>query len=318
MSGVTFEVMQTPKQLAKQPRFALAALGQGSGVRGVCSLLSVVLCGACGGAHEDFWGPAFDEGASVAGAPVAIPSSAGTNAGGSSGSSATVGGAQPTMPTGTVGGAQPAMPTETEPSGGAAGIAGASVAMRSLVDDMEANVSSIPESDGRAGFWYTFNDGQGGAQLPAPNGPFLPDLSVGGYPGSARARHTQGRGFNAYAGFGFDLNNHSGARQQYDASAYGGIVLWVRGSVNVRVLFPTRATAPVNEGGACTSSCNDSFGLDVPVTDQWTQQTVSFATLHQLGAPTAGDFDPKALLGIAFSVPAGSEFDVWVDEIGFY
>jgi hypothetical protein len=190
--------------------------------------------------------------------------------------------------------------------------------MRSLVDDMEANVSSILESDGRAGFWYTFNDGQGGTQLPAPNGPFLPDPNTGGYPGSARARRTQGSAFSGYAGFGFDLNNRAGSRQAYDASAYGGIMLWVRGSVNVRVLFPTRATAPVSEGGECTAGCNDSFGLEVPVTAEWTEQTVSFATLHQLGTTTAGAFDPKALLGIAFSVPAGSAFDVWVDEIGFY
>jgi len=190
--------------------------------------------------------------------------------------------------------------------------------MRSLVDDMETNVSSILESDGRTGFWYTFNDGQGGTQLPAPNGPFLPAPNDGGYPGSARARRTQGSGFSRYAGFGFDLNHRTGARQAYDASAYGGIVLWVRGSVNLRVLFPTRATAPVAEGGECTASCNDSFGLDVPVTAEWAEQTVSFALLHQLGAPAAGAFDPKALLGIAFSVPVGSAFDVWVDEIGFY
>ena len=190
--------------------------------------------------------------------------------------------------------------------------------MRSLVDDMEANVSSILQSDGRAGYWYTFNDGQGGTQAPAPNGPFLPDANSGGFPGSARARRTQGSGFSGYAGFGFDLNNPAGSRQAYDASAYGGIVLWVRGTVNLRVLFPTRATAPVNEGGECLSSCNHSFGLDIPVALEWAQQTVPFVTLHQQGASSAVPFDPKALLGIAFSVPTGGAFDVWVDEIGFY
>ena len=190
--------------------------------------------------------------------------------------------------------------------------------MRSLVDDMEANVSSIPQLEGRVGYWYTFNDGQGGMQLPAPNGPFLPDLCSGGFPGSARARRTHGSAFSGYAGFGFDLNNRAGKREVYDASAYGGIVLWVRSSVNVRVLFPTRATAPTTEGGDCTSNCNDSFGFDLGVSQQWTQQSVSFATLQQHGVPTAGAFDPKALLGIAFSIPAGTDFDVWVDEIGFY
>ena len=219
-----------------------------------------------------------------------------------------------------VGGAPPVTITPAiaaSPAGGAAAGSG-SVAMRSLVDDMEANVSSILQSDGRAGYWYTFNDGQGGTQAPAPNGPFLPDANSGGYPGSARARRTQGSGFSGYAGFGFDLNNPAGSRQAYDASTYGGIVLWVRGSVNLRVLFPTRATAPVNEGGECLSNCNDSFGLNIPVALEWAEQTVPFATLHQLGASNAVPFDPKALLGIAFSVPTGGAFDVWVDEIGFY
>jgi hypothetical protein len=190
-------------------------------------------------------------------------------------------------------------------------------AMRSLVDDMEANVSSILEADGRAGYWYTFNDGKGGTQQPAPNGPFLPDPASGGFPGSTRARHTHGSGFASYAGFGFDLNNRSGQRLTYDASAYRGIVLWVRGSVPVRVLFPTRATAPTAEGGTCTSSCNDSFGLEVTPSADWAEQAVPFSMLQQL-APTAGAFDAKALLGIAFSVQVGSEFDVWVDELGFY
>ena len=211
--------------------------------------------------------------------------------------------------------------TESETVAGAGGALGGvitPVAMRSLVDDMEANVSTILESDGRAGYWYTFNDGKGGTQLPAPFGPFVPDLSNGGYPGSTHARHTQGAGFTSYAGFGFDLNNHSGTRQVYDASAYTGVVLWTRGNVKLRALFATRATAPLNEGGTCTSNCNDSFGLDLAPSQEWIEQTVPFASLAQSGYPSAGPFDPQALLGIAFAVPPGNEFDVWVDEIGFY
>ncbi len=190
--------------------------------------------------------------------------------------------------------------------------------MRSLVDDMESNLSSIPETDGRAGYWYTFNDGQGGTQLPAPNGPFLPDTCSGGFPGSTRARHTHGSGFTSYAGFGLDLNNRAGQRLSYDASAFSGVVLWVRGSVPVRVMFPTRATAPTTEGGVCTSSCNDSFGFEVTPTDGWSQQTVPFSALQQQSTVSELSFDPKTLLGIAFSVQVGTDFDVWVDELGFY
>jgi hypothetical protein len=86
----------------------------------------------------------------------------------------------------------------------------------------------------------------------------------------------------------------------------------------VRVLFPTRATAPTAEGGDCTSSCNDSFGFDVAPSDGWSQQAVPFSGLHQLSAASTLTFDPKTLLGIAFSVSVGGDFDVWVDELGFY
>lgn len=188
--------------------------------------------------------------------------------------------------------------------------------MKSLVDDMEAMVSSIPEADGRVGYWYTFNDGVG-MQLPAPNGPFLPDATSNGFPGSAHARRSQGAAFPSYAGFGFDLNNRSGQRLTYDASAYEGVVLWVRGNVSLRVMFPTRATAPTNQGGDCTALCNDSFGVDLPASEQWREQAVSFASLRQR-VPSDAAFDPKTLLGVAFAVPPGAQFDVWVDEIGFF
>ena len=189
--------------------------------------------------------------------------------------------------------------------------------MRSLIDDMEANVSTIPERDGRAGVWYTFDDGQGGTQSPAPFGPFLPDATDDGLPGSTHARRTQGGGFTSYAGFGFDLNNRGGTRQSYDASAYTGIVFWMRSSTNVRVLFPTVATAPISEGGTCSVACDDSFGLALTPTQIWTEYTVGFAQLQQLNASSAR-FDPKTLLGIAISMPAGQDFDVWLDDVGFY
>ena len=278
-------------------------------------VLSGALCMACGGAKDvDLFDPPRSAPASAA--PL-IGAGAGTSGGGASGGNAAETGGASTVTL------DPSLPAAGAPAAAAAGAAptdgGAPVTMRSLVDDMEALVSSIPETDGRMGYWYTFNDGEGGTQLPAPNGPFLPDLISGsGFPGSTRARHTQGTGFSSYAGFGFDLNNRAGKRQTYDASSYGGIVLWLRGTVHVRVLFPTRATAPTTEGGDCTSSCNDSFGLDVTPTDGWSEQTVPFAALHQLSSTSGLSFDPKTLLGIAFSVQVGGAFDVWVDELGFY
>ena len=286
--------------------------------RAVVLMLCSAYCVACGSANADFSSPSTitpsagaasaEAGASaggmanVAGAPAssagALDSPGGSSsAAGSSaaGSSAAVAGSAGSLP-GTV----------------------APRAMKSLVDDMETNVSTILATEGRAGSWYAFNDGQGGTQLPAPNGPFLPDLASDGFPGSTRARHSHGSGFQQYAGFGFDLNNPSGKRQVYDASAYEGVVLWLRGNVNVRLLFATRATAPLDQGGDCTASCNDSFGFELQTAPQWEQRTVPFSTLTQLSPVIGGAFDAKQVLGIAFAVPKGSEFDVWVDEIGFY
>jgi hypothetical protein len=290
----------------------------------VCFVLSGALCIACGGAKGvDLFDPPgmLPSAAGAAELAAAGASAAGASAAGASGSSV-AGAAAATSGGATTVTIEPSLPAAGAPAAGAGGAllgdSGAPVAMRSLVDDMEAYVSSIPESDGRAGYWYTFNDGQGGTQQPAPNGPFLPDLVSGGFPGSTRARHTQGAGFSSYAGFGVDLNNRAGQREAYDASAYKGIVLWLRGSGQVRAMFPTRATAPTTEGGDCTSSCNDSFGLNLTASEDWSEQTVPFSALQQLNTASALAFDPKALLGIAFSLQVGGNFDVWVDEIGFY
>jgi hypothetical protein len=284
--------------------------------------LSGTLCIGCGSAKPvDLFDPPAN---TPANSTPLVGAVAGMSGGGASatsaGGAATSGGA----PTVTL---EPSLPAAGAPAAGATAAgaggvslsdSGAPVVMRSLVDDMEANVSSIPETDGRAGFWYTFNDGQGGTQLPAPNGPFLPDTCSGGFPGSTHARHTHGAGFASYAGFGLDLNNRAGQRLTYDASSYSGIVLWLRSNVHVRVMFPTRATAPTTEGGNCASSCNDSFGIDVKPADGWSAQRVPFSAVQQLSSASALSFDPKTLLGIAFSLPAGGDFDVWVDELGFY
>lgn len=292
--------------------------------RAVVLMLCSAYCVACGGANADFWSPSA--GAPIAGAPSA---EAGSSAGGApnvAGAPASNAGAPASSA-----GAPASSAGAPDSAGGAAGslmaVAGSAGslpdnlgprAMKSLVDDMEMNVSTILATEGRAGSWYAFNDGQGGSQLPAPNGPFLPEQASDGFPGSMRARHTHGSGFQQYAGFGFDLNNPSGKRQVYDASAYEGVVLWVRGNVNVRVLFATRATAPIDQGGDCAASCNDSFGFELQASPQWEQRTVPFNTLTQLSPVIGGTFDAKQVLGIAFAVPKGSEFDVWVDEIGFY
>jgi hypothetical protein len=283
------------------------------------SLLLVLSCAACGGAQSvDFWSDsAGGSVTSMIPAAAGAVANSGAGSGGASIGGASIGGAS-------IGGASIGGAGGVVSAGAGGATAGASAVtveppiMRSLIDDMEANVSTIPERDGRAGVWYTFDDGQGGTQSPAPFGPFLPDPTDDGLPGSTRARRTQGSGFTSYAGFGFDLNNQTGTRQSYDASAYTGIVFWMLSSANVRVLFPTVATAPTNEGGTCTTACDDSFGRALTPSQTWTEYTVAFAELQQLSEASSAQFDPKTLLGIAISVQAGQQFDVWLDDVGFY
>ncbi len=188
-----------------------------------------------------------------------------------------------------------------------------------LLDDFEDGDSSIEQVAGRAGYWGTYNDGTG-TQTPAPGSPLKPE--AGGANSTGYAIHTSGSGFSDWgAGLQVDLNN-SGSRSPYDASAYGGITFFARGSGNVRIELVTTAISVPADGGNCAEDCYDSHGANITLGDAWQQHTVVFGDVAQEGWGAPAAFDPSQILGINFKMTKPDEdtpvdFDLWLDELKF-
>jgi hypothetical protein len=190
-----------------------------------------------------------------------------------------------------------------------------------LLDDLESGDGNIVRCAGRNGSWYTANDGLPGTQVPAPTDRFLPVQP--GY-NSKYCAHTSGNGFTsggAQMGFSFATGS-TGARVQYDLSAYTGITFWSKSATafTMYVNFPDRNTDPA--GGVCKPGgivCNDTYGKGMAVGTSWSQVTVPFSILSTDGAGAPGGFDKAHVYAIEFhAAPTEMPFEFWVDEVALY
>jgi endoglucanase len=199
---------------------------------------------------------------------------------------------------------------------------------QAMIGDGEtANKTSFLE--GRGGWWYTYFDieKQGGStvwpEAGAVGGTFeMSEPGAAGTKHSARIKGRIGGGELVFAGMGAGLLDPPGP---YDASKYGGISFWAKkgpGSTGkVRLKVPDKQTKP--EGGMCKGAgCNNDFGTDLVLTEDWVQYTVPFRTMKQIkgwGDQYGGGIDSKSLYEVQFQVDDRQDknFDIWVDEIQF-
>jgi len=186
---------------------------------------------------------------------------------------------------------------------------------------MEDGDGSIIMQNGRIGAWFTYNDmSAGGAQVPPMGAAFVPTMIPGGNGMSLLAAHTNGSGFSNWgAGMGFDLNNDGvNPKKTYNVSAFAGITFWAKGSPMIRFKVLVAATVPPAQGGTCMSNCGDSHGMNIGLSQSWTQYTVPFSSLAQEGWGTAAVFNTSTVLSVQFSVGPNAAFDFWIDDISFY
>jgi hypothetical protein len=76
----------------------------------------------------------------------------------------------------------------------------------------------------------------------------------------------------------------------------------------------------VPQGNLCKEACWNHFGKEVSLDAKWKKVTVAFAELAQLdgwGNPHPAHIDASKLYGLKWSVGAGQEFDIWIDQIKF-
>jgi hypothetical protein len=198
------------------------------------------------------------------------------------------------------------------------------------------------EFDGVANYWFSYTDGTG------DGGAFLRKTDVGGCDDTSNcAFHTSGAGFTGYgAGVGLTLAGNI----IFDASGYGGVDVWLRGTAKgtrgpgltaqddvVHVKFVTQAS------DGSDPRKGDDYGAYCPLTGQdagacYRRCHMPFSALARDGSksidagapdPATDVFDPQDLVKIQFELSSymapGSDvaaepvsFDVWIDAVAFF
>jgi len=196
-------------------------------------------------------------------------------------------------------------------------------AAEGMISDGEANSNQVNPIKGRGGYWYTFVDSNGSTITPtagSQGGTFA--MSPGGANGSKYAAHMSGQIGTAdtvYAGMGLNFVDPKGT---YDATAYKGVSFWAKkgpgSNAKVRLKVPDSNTDP--EGKVCKECFND-FGMDLMLTEEWTQYVVPYIAMTQLkgwGSPHTPGVDSSKVYGLQFQVnDKGVPYDIWVDDIEF-
>jgi hypothetical protein len=180
-----------------------------------------------------------------------------------------------------------------------------------LLDGFEDCDLGLPANGGRAGGWYAYSSA-GVTLTPSP----LATTAGGAPAGAACALRVQGTvtgGGSAYAGFGVTPRTPP----PYDASVYGGLALWAKGTGTVRLELVTDATLPTDGGGTCASGCWDHYGFRIPLAPQWTRYVLPWHHFTQSGWGTAVALDPTKLRNLQVALGGGATYDVWIDEVAF-
>jgi hypothetical protein len=181
----------------------------------------------------------------------------------------------------------------------------------------DGNLDSL-QQDERSASWFYYDDGTDGTHS------LLMDAVTGGLADSTRAAHITGGGFTDWGsgvGVGMRWDDGSGSRCVYDASYYTGFHLWIRGNgAPIRIIATIPAIIPSSEGGTCTNpdECWDNHGYLLDTTDEWTEVFVPFSELSQRWTDPPLAFDPTRIFTVEFTLEPYLDYDVWIDDLGFY
>lgn len=186
-----------------------------------------------------------------------------------------------------------------------------------LIDDFETEAARIARDDGRAGWWFSYDDGSGGQLVRERI-----DAGEGGT--RRRVMHVRATGFKKWgAGFGASIHAATtpGWGCAYDASAYSGLRLRARGHGRLRLVLVDAAHLPVARGGACprpSEACHDAPGVWLDLTESWTTYELPFCGFFAEGWGGTDGVDPARLVSFQFRVRAGEEAEAWLDDLAFY
>lgn len=185
-----------------------------------------------------------------------------------------------------------------------------------LIDDFEDGDDSILESDGRQGTWVVSNDGNGD-QEPGNAEPVIPALLVPARDQSERALHTSGGGFDLWGAYvRAYLRVEAGNNRPYDASRHTGVRFFARsGDDEEHSAF---LQVPTLETTMCPG-CGDHFGSEFTYASEWREYRLPFDEMEQRGlGPPRPALAEMQVVAVQVLFEAGVDFDLWIDDIGFY
>jgi hypothetical protein len=191
-------------------------------------------------------------------------------------------------------------------------VGGMAVGIADFDDGLE-----IAGVDGRGGIWFGYSDGTGKqTDNPIP----VVESDLGG-----KAMHVTGSGFKNWgSGIGSSIafNFEKSAQCPYDASAFSGVRLKLKGEGSVRLRVTQVATTPATASdrkGSCDPNravCDGHHEVTVLLTEDWVEHEFAWTDFKQVFGKLV-DFDAKQIIGLSFEFNSGTEYDIWVDDIAF-
>ena len=191
-----------------------------------------------------------------------------------------------------------------------------------LIDDFEDGDNKPFKTFQREGWWYGANDNSEGAKMSPPSGQFAPIRLPTGQASKVNlyAAHLTAEGYKQWgASWGTSLAwARDGIRCPFNASTFAGVKFRAKGPGLIRVSFGMPETTPGEYGGTCKSSCYDSHGTAVLLSDKWDDYIVPWEVLQQGGWGAEARFDSARILGINFAVNSKDmPGDFWLDDLKF-
>jgi len=281
----------------------------------------VLILGACGGGGSG----GRDDGTSGSNTAAGTSSTAGSL--GTSGSGNTAGSSSSA---GTAGSSAGGAPACSPVAGGKKGDG-----TNMVIDDLDdMNTMFAPAGSMATGSWDWGKD-----TAPTAMGTIMPTSTMtlmpvaGGKMGNAL--HVTGDGITGWgASLAAFLNGPTGA---FDASDYGGVAFWIKGTTNVleganKLLIQARMPDVLPGPGTCCSDAMPGNGLEcysghrtpINVTADWSEVRIAWADFKgpAYGLGSTLMFNPNRIRDINFSfnhdaTGAAISFDVWVDGLRF-
>lgn len=184
-----------------------------------------------------------------------------------------------------------------------------------LIDNLEDGDAKITKVDNREGLWAFVTDGTG---TTVPSDPSTLAPSPGGAEQSAVSLHVNGQGFSKW---GAALVLPFRGVCPYDASAYGGIEFWAKGSGQLWVELRDERLTPVAFGGVCVEEsdmqcCGDYPAKLLVLSAQWQKFSYGWSELEQPGSGYRAELDPAALVALSLN-PHAADFELWIDNVAF-